>query len=102
MLNQGAIEVNDLTGQVRSQGKSLNRVVLGALPRGKHVKPLVSEYGAYINAVSSVQCDADLQSFLKKLPKGSNYPITASFNLGYDAGSDGETGKEIDTGEKTE
>lgn len=72
MLKQGAIEVNDLTRQVQSQGKSLNCVVLGALPRGKHVKPLVSEYAAYINAVSSVQCDAGLQSFLKTLPKGSN------------------------------
>ena len=41
MLRQGAFESDDLQQHVRSDGKSLNRIVLGALPRGKHVKPLV-------------------------------------------------------------
>ena len=72
LLKMGATEVNDLTKQVQSQSKSLNRVVLGALPRGKHVKPLVSEFGAYITAVNSVQCDDALQTFLQSLPKGAS------------------------------
>jgi hypothetical protein len=72
LLKMGATEVNDLTKQVQSQSKSLNRVVLGALPRGKHVKPLVSEFGAYITAGNSVQCDDALQTFLQSLPKGAS------------------------------
>ena len=72
LLKMVATEVNDLTKQVQSQSKSLNRVVLGALPRGKHVKPLVSEFGAYITAVNSVQCDDALQTFLQSLPKGAS------------------------------
>ena len=72
LLKMGVTEVNDLTKQVQTQSKSLNRVVLGALPRGKHVKPLVSEFGAYITAINSVQCDDALQIFLQSLPKGAS------------------------------
>ena len=72
MMRQGALDVDDLTKQVKSQGKSLNRVVLGALPRGKHVKPLVSEYGSYVTVINSIQSDDGLQSFLKVLPKGAS------------------------------
>ena len=72
LLKMGALEVTDLTQQVQSNTKSLNRVVLGALPRGKHVKPLVSEFGAYITAVNSVQSDDALNLFLKTLPKGAS------------------------------
>ena len=46
--------------------------MLGALPRGKHAKPLVSEFGAYITAVCSVQCASKLQFFLKDLPEGAS------------------------------
>ena len=47
-------------------------MVLGALPRGKHVKPLVSEYGTYINVIINAQADEHLQSFVQTLPKGAN------------------------------
>ena len=71
VLQMGAIEVSDLAQHVQSHGKSLNRVVLGALPRGKHVRPLVSEYGAYISVITAVQCDLELNKFLQQLPKGA-------------------------------
>ena len=38
MVTRGALEIADLQQQVSVPGKSLNRVVLGALPRGKHIK----------------------------------------------------------------
>lgn len=44
---QSAIVVDNFKNSQGRTPKSLNRVVLGALPRGKHVAPLVSEYGAY-------------------------------------------------------
>ena len=71
LMTQGAIEVTNLVSQVQNQGKSLNRVVLGALPRGKHAKPLVSEFGAYITVVQAPQHDDGLHNFLQKLPKGA-------------------------------
>jgi hypothetical protein len=71
LMTQGAIEVTNLVSQVQHQGKSLNRVVLGALPRGKHAKPLVSEFGAYITVVQAPQHDESLHNFLQKLPKGA-------------------------------
>jgi len=63
LVTQGAIEVTNLEAQVKNHGKSLNRVVLGALPRGKHAKPLVSEFGAYINVVQAPQQDSGLHDF---------------------------------------
>ena len=71
LVTQGAIEVTNLEAQVKNHGKSLNRVVLGALPRGKHAKPLVSEFGAYINVVQAPQQDSGLHDFLHQLPKGA-------------------------------
>ena len=75
MLNQGACDVDSLHMQTKSHGKSLNRVVLGSLPRGKHVKPLVSEFGTYVNAITPVQSDDLLQNFLQTLPKGSSIQL---------------------------
>ena len=72
MLQQGALDVEDLTKQVKGRGKSLNRVVLGAFIRGKHVKPLVSEYGSYVTAINSVQSEDGLHSFMKALPYGAS------------------------------
>ena len=71
LVTQGAIEVTNLEDQVKNHGKSLNRVVLGALPRGKHAKPLVSEFGAYINVVQAPQQDSGLHDLLHQLPKGA-------------------------------
>ena len=57
VLAAGAVVTNDVPKHAQLHGKTLNRVVLGALPRGKHVKPLVSEFGTYINVVINAQCD---------------------------------------------
>ena len=72
VLAAGAVVTNDVPKHAQLHGKTLNRVVLGALPRGKHVKPLVSEFGTYINVVINAQCDKFLQPFIETLPKGSS------------------------------
>eukprot|EP00435_Cladocopium_sp_Y103_P055547 s1794_g18.t1 len=51
----------------------LSRIVLGALPRGHKVKPLVSEYGRYITAYANPQQPAILDAFVAKYPKGSGW-----------------------------
>ena len=71
VLQLGAIETETLEKHVKAEGKSLNRVVIGAMPRGRHVKPLVSEFGEYINAILPPQGDSQLQQLMSKLPKGS-------------------------------
>ena len=71
VLALGAIKTETLEKHVKADGKSLNRVVLGAMPRGRHVKPLVSEFGEYINVILPCQCNSQLQQFLSRLPKGS-------------------------------
>ena len=72
VLAAGAVVTDDVPKHAQLHGKTLNRVVLGALPRGKHVKPLVSEFGTYINVVINAQCDNFLQPFMETLPKGSS------------------------------
>ena len=71
MLRQGALELDDLKTLVKHQSKRTNRIVLGALPRGKQIQPLVSEFGTYINVTLDVQFGEGLQQFLQRLPKGS-------------------------------
>ena len=72
MLRKGAVEIATLQQQVKAPGKTLNRVILGSLPRGKHVKPLVSAFGAYVYAIGPVQADHLLQKILLSLPKGAS------------------------------
>ena len=72
VLAAGAVVTDDVPKHAHLYNKTLNRVVLGALPRGKHVKPLVSEFGTYINVVINAQCDVLFQPFLESLPKGSS------------------------------
>ena len=71
VLELGATTADTLGQRVPTQHKTLNRVVLGALPRGKHVKPLVSEFGTYVNVVLPPQCDDELQSLMTLCPKGT-------------------------------
>lgn len=67
-----AAKCEDLKSSQRYTTKSLNRVVLGALPRGKHVAPLVSEYGAYYNIVLPAQQHCSIKFALSVLPKGTD------------------------------
>ena len=45
--------------------------MLGALPRGKHVAALVSEYGAYYNCIMPAQQSNIMPSCLALLPTGA-------------------------------
>ena len=48
-----------------------DRIVLGCLPRGNKVKPLVAEYGNYILAFCNPQNDAFVVQLMATLPKGA-------------------------------
>lgn len=50
---------------------SLSRVVLGALPRGHKVKPLVAEFGHYITVYVDPQQPALTDKFVAQQPKGA-------------------------------
>ena len=99
MLRQGALELDDLKTLVKHQSKRTNRIVLGALPRGKQIQPLVSEFGTYINVTLDVQFGEGLQQFLQRLPKGSAIQSRLLTTWG-ETGRDSKTVQEKDAGEK--
>ena len=68
----GAVVYKNLPESAGITTRSLNRVVLGAHPRGKHVAPLVSEYGLYYNAIFPAQHSNDVGKLLAAFPKGSS------------------------------
>ena len=71
-LQLGAFAPDTIAEQAESTTNTqLSRLVLGALPRGHKVKPLVAEYGHYLAVFNDPQRPADLESFLKTLPKGA-------------------------------
>ena len=63
----GVVDVENLQQQLKVEQHSLHRVVLSALPRGKKFKPLVSEYGTYVNLVHAIT-DTEPKH---ELPKGA-------------------------------
>lgn len=54
-----------------SDATKLSRLVLGALPRGHKVKPLVAEYGTYVLVFTDPQRPSDLDKYINTLPKGA-------------------------------
>jgi hypothetical protein len=50
---------------------SLSRVVLGALPRGHKVRPLVAEFGHYITVYADPQQPALTEKIVAQQPKGA-------------------------------
>lgn len=48
-----------------------DRIILGCLPRGNKVKPLVAEYGHYIAAFCNPQDDAFVHKVIATFPKGT-------------------------------
>ena len=54
-----------------SEATKLSRLVLGALPRGHKVKPLVAEYGTYVLVFTNPKRPSDLDKYRNTLPKGA-------------------------------
>lgn len=50
---------------------AINRILLGALPRGNRVRPLVSEFGQYLTVIAPAQCDEQLRKFALTCSKGA-------------------------------
>ena len=72
-LQLGAVAPDTMADQAESATTNapLSRLVLGALPRGHKVKPLVAEFGDYIPVFTDPQRPADLEKFIGTLPKGA-------------------------------
>ena len=68
----GAASQETLGEQAQGPDPSpLARIVLGALPRGHRIKPLVAEFGDYVTVFADPQRSNDLEGYLKTLPKGA-------------------------------
>ena len=71
-LQCGATAPETLFEQAEGPDPSpLTQIVLGALPRGHRVKPLVADFGTYLTVFANPQKPDDLEKFLTTLPKGA-------------------------------
>ncbi|CAE7257882.1 unnamed protein product [Symbiodinium sp. CCMP2592] len=68
-----------LRSQLQDPCTQASRLVLGALPRGKVLKPLVPEFGRYLKVLTYPETGALLR-FMRRLPKGSK--VTSRFLSG--------------------
>ena len=69
---QGAINHETLEQQFSDQNQSTTqRLVLGALPRGMKLKPLVAEFIDYTYVISNPQDASFLEANIASLPKGA-------------------------------
>ena len=76
ILKTAAIErgfqfLEDLDEQLQQEPHVAQRQLFTSQPRGQKLKPLVSEYGYYLQVCCPLNDDADWQQFVKTLPKGS-------------------------------
>ena len=72
VLCSGALQPHTLAEQVNQpHHEAAGRLVLGALPRGLRVKPLVAEFVDYVQVCSPPQSPELIDDYLKKLPKGA-------------------------------
>ena len=72
VLSLGAVFSETLAEQLEQPDAAVaGRISLGALPRGSKLKPLVAEFGTFIDAVSPSQQSHEVDHFIKTLPKGS-------------------------------
>ena len=82
-LQQGAHLPETLMEQATGPDRDkLSRIVLGALPRGQRVKPLVAEFGSYITIFVDPQQPALVDTFLKQQPKGAKVVSRRIVNRG--------------------
>ena len=62
---------NDLTEQLQLEPNAAKRQVFTTQPRGKRLRPLVSEFQAYRSVLFPLNSEQCIQQFLQDLPRGS-------------------------------
>ena len=62
---------NDLAEQLQTHPNAAKRQIFTTQPRGKRLRPLVSEFQAYRSVLFPLNSEHAIQKFLQDLPKGS-------------------------------
>ena len=70
-VRHGAQNPDVLQAQLPASSTTSHRWILDMLPKGKKLKPLVSEFQHYIFFLNAVNCDPEASSFFANQPKGS-------------------------------
>ena len=70
-MQQGAQNPANLQTQLPGSTTTSHRWILDMLPRGKKLKPLVSEFRDYKFFLNAVNCDPEVSTFFTTQPKGS-------------------------------
>ena len=71
VLRAGAVDALDLQTQSDKPHHSLHRVVMGAFPRGKRLKPLLADFGECRIVLCAAQNTQPLDKHLESMPKGT-------------------------------
>ena len=79
LLDNGAQDIVSLVQQVELQDTTAHSFLLGALPRGKKFKPLVSEYSHYFQCVLAPNNLGGIDDMVKLFPKGAK-PLHRRFS----------------------
>ena len=69
-LNHGAVKATTLQDQLPTAATTAHRWLLDMLPRGKKLKPLVSEFQHYKQFLNDISCDPEQAQFFLAQPKG--------------------------------
>ena len=83
-LNANFIFPTDLEEQIKIAPHVAGRQLFTAQPRGHRLRPLVSEYGSYVQFVVSAAEPYNEEALLKGLPKGSKICHRSLFPGGLD------------------
>ena len=70
-LKQGFVFPSTLEDQLETNPNSAKRQIFTTQPRGKRLRPLVSEFQAYKSFLFPLNAETAVQQFLQQLPKGS-------------------------------
>ena len=70
-LKHGALQPHTLEQEVPVTTNTAHRWLLDMLPKGKKMKPLVSEFQGYCNFLSEPSQEPEHHPFFKQLPKGA-------------------------------
>ena len=83
-----------LVDQLEAEPHAAKRQIFTTQPRGKRLRPLVSEFQAYKSILFPLNAEPAIQQFLKTLPKGSRIchrTLTEGFFLGWQSGQRSRT-----------
>ena len=77
-MNNGFVFPQELDDQLELDPNKAKRQLFTTQPRGKKLRPFVSEFQAYKSVLFPLNNEQSIQSFMQTLPKGREFVIVLS------------------------